>query len=87
MLESKVFIIELVTIDALSTDPTRICEVAALHHKPWDNPMEDTFEIVQWRAFPPDALFPGTQGAEVLCSLGSNMSKKLKHYSFRLSFT
>ena len=75
VLQGEVLILELLSIDALSTSAITLGEVTALTHEPWNNAMKFT-------SFEAKALFTGAKGSEVLCCLWDNIRTQLHgHFS------
>jgi len=70
VLELEVLVLELVSVDRLSTGSVVVGEVTALAHEVRDHTMEG-------RSLEPVALLSGAQGTEVLRGLGHNVLTQL----------
>jgi len=72
MLQLKVFIFELVSVDWFSTSSVVVCEVTTLTHEVGDDPVE-------WRSLESETLLSGTETTEVFCCLWDNIWSQLHH--------
>lgn len=66
VLEGKVFISKLVSVDRFSTSSVVVGEVSSLAHKSGDDTVERGSSIAE-------SLFSGAKGTEVLSCLGDNI--------------
>lgn len=73
MLQLKVLVLELGSIDALTTCAITSREVAALNHELLDDAVELGALVVQGLASLSHALLTSAESAEVLCSAGHNV--------------
>jgi hypothetical protein len=71
VLEVKVFVIKLVSVDALSAGTVVVGEITTLAHELGDDAMEAASLVSK-------SLFSGAQGTEVLGRLGDGIGKELK---------
>jgi hypothetical protein len=71
MLEQKVFVVELGTVDRLAASAVVVGEVASLSHEVSD----DSVEV---RALVSEALLVGAEGAEVGCGFGDLLVEELE---------
>lgn len=72
MLEAKVLIGKLVTVDRLAAGAVVVGEVTTLQHEAWD-------DAVERRALEAKTLLAGAQGAEVLGRLRYDVGAKFHH--------
>lgn len=71
VLQGKVFILKLVTVDGFATSAVVVGEVAALTHKVGDHTVEDA-------TFVTEALLASTEGSKVFGGLGDDIGAKLQ---------
>jgi len=71
MLQSKVFVGELFSVDRLASRPVAAGEIAALDHEVGDN-------SVKLASLKSESLFSGAKSAEVLGSFGDDIGKKIE---------
>mmetsp|Transcript_18988 Transcript_18988/g.34278 ORF Transcript_18988/g.34278 Transcript_18988/m.34278 type:complete len:260 (+) Transcript_18988:210-989(+) len=83
VLDSEVFILELLAVDGLATGAITIGEVAALAHELGDDTVEGAILVVERLARLAIALVSGTQRAEVFGCLGHLVAIQTKYYSPR----
>ena len=70
MLEGKVLVFELVSVDGLASGSVVVCEIITLAHEVGDDPVEGGSLV-------PEPLLSGAQSAEVLGSLGDYVGSQL----------
>jgi hypothetical protein len=73
VLELKVLVLELFSVDALTASTVASSEVTTLDHKRLDDTVETRALVVERLAILSLALLAGTQCAEVLCGLGNDV--------------
>lgn len=71
VLQRKVFILKLVSVDGFATSAVVVGEVAALTHKVGDHTVEDATLVTE-------ALLAGAEGSKVFGGLGDDIGAKLK---------
>ena len=78
MLELKVLILELGTVDGLAASAIALSKVSTLDHELLDDSVEDGALVVQRLSSLAYALVSGTEGAEVLGRLGYDIVEQLE---------
>jgi hypothetical protein len=73
VLELKILVLELFSVDALTTGSVASSEVTTLDHERLDDTVETRALVVERLAILSLALLTGTQCAEVLCRLGDDV--------------
>jgi hypothetical protein len=73
VLELKVLVLELFSVDALTASTIASSEVTTLDHERLDDTVETRALVVERLAILSLTLLAGTQCAEVLCSLGNDV--------------
>jgi len=67
MLELKVFVVKLLSVDALSAGTIASSEISALDHEALDDAVELGPLVVKWLSCFACALLSCTEGSKVLC--------------------
>merc|ERR1719391_800592 len=70
VLQSEVFILELITVDRLASSSVAVGEITTLAHEVGDHPVEG-------RSLEPESLLTGAQSTEILRGLRDNIGPQL----------
>lgn len=78
MFEVEVLVLELSTIDALTTGAVALSEVTTLDHKPLDDPVEHGTLVVEWLSRLANTFLSSRESPEVLGCLRDNIVEQLE---------
>ena len=80
MLHFKVFIVEFLTINTLTSSTITICEITTLNHKVRNNTMENGTLVVKRLTRLTNSLLTSTKSTEILDSLRNSLTKTIQWF-------
>lgn len=85
MLDGKVFVFKLISVDGFTTTSVKVGKISALDHEGRNDTVKDGSLVMQGLSLLAHTLFTGAKGSKVFGRLGHRLAKETEHNASTLA--